>query len=158
MKTVWMAVLAAALAAPAAAQEKGQLGAGLMLGDPTSGTVKYWLNDREALQGGLGVSSNLVLHADYARHFWDVVGKPAKGRLALYVALGGRYEDVGGGDFGIRALPGLSYWPALKRPVEFFLEIGPSFRLTHDTRVRVDGGFGGRIYFKPGKLKDEKKP
>ena len=142
-------ILASALlaAVPAAAQQAGQLGLGLLLGDPTSGSLKYWINDVEAVDAGIGVSQNLVLHSDYVYHGWELLPQSKRGRLAAYGALGGRLEFMDETDFGIRVMPGLSYWPTLKRPAEFFIEIGPVVRLTNGVRVRIDGGFGLRFYF-----------
>ena len=145
---VAVAVLAAA-AVPAAAQRAGMLGMGLLLGDPTSGSLKYWLDDTQAIDAGVGVSQDLVLHADYLYHGWDLLPQPQRGSLAAYMAFGGRLEMEDPTDFGLRVLPGLSYWPKLKRPYEFFLELGPVFRLTNGARVTVDGGFGLRFYFTP---------
>lgn len=148
-------IVAAALslpwAVPAAAQEARQLGVGVLLGDPTSGSLKYWLNDTEAVDFGIGVSEDLVLHADYVYHGWDLLPQTTRGKLAAYGALGGRLEFEDHTDFGIRTMAGLSYWPKFKRPVEFFLELGPVVRLTEGARVTVDGGFGLRFYFEPRK-------
>lgn len=144
-------ILAAVLLAPlpASAQHAGELGLGVLLGDPTSGSAKYWLDDVQAVDFGIGVSQNLVMHADYVYHGWELIPQPTKGKLAAYGALGPRLEFMDDTDFGIRAMPGLSYWPNLKRSFEFFLELGPVFRLTNGLRVRLDGGFGLRFYFQP---------
>ena len=119
-----------------------------MVGDPTGATAKYWLSGSEALDFGLGVSENLTLLADYSLHSWGLLPQPKKGDLGAYASLGGRWENLEPADFGIRALGGLSYWPKLKGTYEFFLELGPVFRLTPSpARVRLDGGFGVRWYF-----------
>ncbi len=136
------------LSVPAAAQQAGQLGVGAVLGDPTGAVAKYFFNDRDAVDFGLGVSDTLVLWADYSLHAWELLPQPAHGRLGAYVSVGGRFESQTPSDFGIRTLGGLSYWPHLKHPVELFLELGPTFRVTPaPTRVRVDGSFGARWYF-----------
>lgn len=150
MKKLSWIVLGAALAAaaPASAQQKGELGVGVLLGDPTSATVKYFLSDVSAVDVGLGVSNNLVLHADYIYHIWNFKPQPSKGKLGFYGAVGPRLEFEDHTDFGIRLIPGASYWPQFKKhTVEFFVELGPVIRLTEGTRVAVDGGFGLRYYF-----------
>ena len=150
MKALILGAVLAALAVPAAAQPQGgQLGLGLLLGDPTSGSAKYWLDKDQAIDFGIGVSHTLVMHADYMYHGWDLIPEPKRGKLSVYGALGPRLEFYDDVDFGIRAVPGLSYWPTLKRPVEMFVELGPVFRLTNGLRVRIDGGFGVRWYFTP---------
>jgi hypothetical protein len=144
--------LAASIACPLSAQagpSAGLLGLGVLLGDPTAGTAKYWFDDRQAVVAGIGVSQNLLLYSDYVFHGWELLPQSKRGRLAAYAAIGGRLEFMDETDFGIRLLPGLSYWPNFKRPVEFFLEVGPVIRLTNGTRVRVDGGVGLRVYFSP---------
>lgn len=161
MKRAIMAFLGAvlttvALAAAASAAEQvsygphaGMLGMGILLGDPTSGSLKYWLDDVHAIDAGVGVSDNLVLHADYMYHGWDLFPQPTRGRLAAYISVGGRLEFEDQTDFGIRLVPGLSYWPKISRPAELFFELGPVLRLTNGVRGTVDGGFGFRFYFEP---------
>jgi hypothetical protein len=145
---IWAAVLAAGLTVPAAAQQAGQLGVGVLLGDPTSASVKYFMTDTSALDFGLGVSQNLVLHADYVYHIFDFKPQPSKGKLGFYGAVGPRLEFEDHTDFGIRLIPGVSYWPAFKKhTVEFFVELGPVIRLTQGVRTTIDGGFGLRCYF-----------
>lgn len=147
-RALMAAALAAAFAAPAAAQQAGQLGVGVLLGDPTAASVKYFVTNAGAVDFGLGVSNNLVLHADWVQHLWNLKPQPSKGQLGLYGGIGPRLEFEDHTDFGIRLMPGMSYWPKIKQgEFEFFLEIGPVIRLTEGTRVTVDGGFGARYYF-----------
>ncbi|MBI4375484.1 MAG: hypothetical protein HY549_03445 [Elusimicrobia bacterium] len=134
--------------AAASAQKPGYLGLGALLGDPTGATVKYWIDPAQSIDAGIGVSHTLTLLADYSWHGWRAIPQPSRGNLAAYFSVGGRLETRDDTDFGLRVLPGLSYWPHFKRPVEFFLEIGPVFRVTDvKPRVRADGGFGLRYYF-----------
>jgi len=139
---------AGAQTAPAPGPKPGSLGIGILLGDPTSASFKYWLDGRQAIDAGVGVSENLVLHGDYVYHGWELTPQPSRGRLAAYLALGGRLEFEDQTDFGIRLVPGLSYWPRMAtRSAELFLELGPVIRLTNGVRGTVDGGFGFRFYF-----------
>lgn len=149
MKRTILAALALLAAAPAAAGERaGQLGLGVLLGDPTSASAKYFVTETQAVDAGVGVSQTLTLHADWVWHGWDLAPQPKKGKLGASISLGGRLETQRDTDFGIRTLLGLSYWPsAFKRPAEFFLELGPVFRVAPEVRVRIDGGFGVRVYF-----------
>lgn len=147
MKKIILAAAAlAALACPAAAQKAGDLGVGIFVGDPLGATAKYWLGDRSALDLGVGVSEDFVLHADYVHHIWNFSPQPSKGRLSPYGAVGGRLEWQDHTDFGIRLMPGLSYWPHMKKLFELFVEVGPVIRLSQRTRVTVDGSFGLRYY------------
>lgn len=140
---------ASADTAPAPGPKPGALGIGILLGDPTSASFKYWLDDRQAIDAGVGVSESLVLHGDYMYHGWELTPQPSRGRLAAYVGLGGRLEFEDKTDFGIRVVPGLSYWPKISRSAELFIELGPVIRLTNGVRGTVDGGFGFRFYFEP---------
>lgn len=149
-----LAVAVAALCAvsSARAQTAGQLGLGVILGDPLGATAKYMINGRDAVQATLGVSKNLTLTADYVWHGWKLTPQPKRGPLAIYLAGGVRLESQTDFDYGIRTMVGVSYWPKFAtREGEFFLELGPTYRLNDDFRVRVDGGFGVRVYFAPSK-------
>lgn len=158
MKGAWLAA-ALLLAVPAAAladgpgPRAGQLGLGVMLGDPIAGTLKYFVTDKSAVDFGIGASQDLVLIADYVWHGWTLLPQPKRGQLGVYLSGGPRLEMEDPTDFGIRTMAGLSYWPKLKtRTAEFFLELGPVYRLTPaPVRVRVDGGFGVRVYFSPSR-------
>jgi hypothetical protein len=123
------------------------LGFGLLIGDPTAGTAKYFLDERQALSLGIGVSQDFTAIADYQYHFWNLLPQPSRGALALYGSLGARLETRRYNNALLRAMPGLSYWPNFKRSFEFFLELGPGLRIAPDpVRWRLEGGFGLRVY------------
>lgn len=150
MKVLTAALLllaARALAAPSG----GELGAGPLIGDPIAASAKYFIDPRQAVDLGLGVSADeLNVIGDYAYHFWGLLPQPKTGALALYAGAGARLEMAADNDFLARAPVGLSYWPKLKRRrIEFFLELGPAFRIAPDVHWRLDGGFGLRDYFLP---------
>jgi hypothetical protein len=140
---------------PVYAERAGLLGAGLLLGDPTAGSLKYFVNEKEAVDFGVGVSDELTLIGDYLWHGWNLLPQPTHGPLGFYFSLGGRLEFQDKTDVGIRTMAGLSYWPQgkrpLKHPVEFFLELGPVLQVAPETRGHLDGGFGLRVYFSPRK-------
>lgn len=150
-------VLASALswAGAACAQSAGQLGLGAIVGDPLGLTAKYMVTKRDAIQTTIGVSNHFTVTADYVFHGWDLTPQPKKGPLALYLAGGVRIEPEPHHhdertDIGFRSMLGVSYWPTLaSRTGEFFLELGPTYRVTRDFRIRMEGGFGARIYFSP---------
>lgn len=146
-------LFAVLLVLPVAAfsREPRSLGVGPILGDPTGATAKYFIEPGYAVDVGLGVSHTLTLWADYVWHGWEALPQPRRGPLALYLSAGPRLETQTDTDFGIRTMAGLSFWPKFKRVYEFYLELGPTWRLAPDARVRVDGGFGVRYYFTPSK-------
>jgi len=138
-----------------AAEEQTQtqdkkVGVGLMLGEPTGASVKYWLSDVSAIDGVLGLSfddDDFSLHADYLYHFNDLV-QLDENRLAFYVGGGLRYRARDHKDdlFGIRTVGGVAYIFD-KIPVDVFLEVGPVFDLTPDAKVRYTAGIGARFWF-----------
>ncbi len=147
MRLLAIAVLAVALSAGTGwAQKAGDLGAGVILGNPTGGSAKYWLSGTQALDAGLGFSGDFAVHADYLWHAWDVLPKPRQGRLPAYLGLGGRVEAGDDAQFGIRTVGGLAYWLP-RHPIEIFLEVVPVFRLAPSTGVDLDAGIGLRYYF-----------
>ncbi len=129
------------------AQKGGSFGAGVVAGDPTGGTVKYWLDGDRALDAGVGFSGDAALYADFLWHYWDILPQPTRGRLGLYAGLGPRIETQRETAFGIRTLLGAAYWVP-KHPIELFVDAGPVFQLAPDRGVDVDFAFGVRFYFR----------
>ncbi len=73
----------------------GKFGAGIVVGEPTGPTVKYWLNDTMAIDGTLGWSlrddDNIYLNADILWHNFDLF-QPTRGRAAVYYGVGPSIE------------------------------------------------------------------
>ncbi len=132
------------------------IGIGIMAGDPTGISLKQWLNDKTAVDAGIGWTfsgeDSFHLHADYLIHNFQIFdnGK-MKGSLPLYYGVGGRYryeEDDGGDDsvFGVRVPIGISYiFP--EAPVDIFFELVPVLDLIPDTELELNAGVGVRYYF-----------
>jgi hypothetical protein len=128
------------------AQRAGLFGAGVILGDPTGATVKYWLDDTRAFDAGIGFSGDATFYADFLWHSFDLLPQPEQGKLGAYVGAGPRLETERRTAFGIRTVGGVNYWLG-GRPIELFLEAGPVFRLDPDRGTDVDAGLGVRFYF-----------
>ena len=147
MKRMLLALICLmAAAAPLRAQKAGDLGAGVILGNPTGVTGKLWLDGSRAVDAGLGFSSNLAVYGDFLWHSWTVLPQPAEGKLPVYLGLGAQVRALDDAEFGIRTVVGVAYWLP-RNPVEIFLEIVPVFRLTPGTSVGLDAGLGLRYYF-----------
>jgi hypothetical protein len=139
-----------ALAVPQPGQP-GDFGLGAMFGAPTGLSLKYWLNNTSAMDGGLawhfGDDARFQVHSDYLWHInvpnWDV----PNGRLPVYVGAGLRVLAGDHPEAGIRIPVGLSYLVA-KAPVEVFAEIVPVVEFAPDTSGELDGAIGVRFYFK----------
>lgn len=144
-----LACMLAAGASPLWAQKSGDFGAGVIIGNPTGATAKLWLTDSQALDAGLGFSTNLAIYGDYLWHGWKVVPQPTEGRLPVYLGLGAQFRTVSPHEFGLRTVAGIAYWLP-RNPVEIFLEIVPVFRLTPSNSVGLDAGIGLRYYFTMG--------
>jgi hypothetical protein len=147
-----LAWLLAAGAGSLWAQQAGDLGAGVILGNPTGATAKLWFDGTRAADLGLGWSSELTVYGDYLWHGWEVLPPPPEGKLPVYLGLGGQIRTFRDAEFGLRAVAGVAYWLP-RDPVEIFVEIAPVFRLTPGTSVGLDAGLGLRYYFPmPGGL------
>lgn len=127
----------------------GNLGIGVILGEPTGISVKSWNNDRSAFDLGAawsfsGSNENLHLQADYLLHNWfgDIEGSP----LAFYYGIGARALVGSNSTLGIRIPIGLNYIiPDSK--LDVFLEAAPILDLAPDTEFSGNGGIGIRYYF-----------
>lgn len=137
-------------------------GFGLVLGDPTGGTVKYWTNHENAFNFTIGGSyfGNPRIGADYLWHFQafdsDVVEMYAGPGLALgfghgdgifYKRKGDKFyirEDNEAG-IGVRAIVGLNIIPR-RTPIEIFVEFGPLIGISPGFGSAVDAALGIRFY------------
>lgn len=147
MKRMLALACVLAFAAPARAQKAGDVGAGVILGNPTGVTGKLWLDNDRALDAGVGFSTDLAVYGDYLWHSWTVLPQPSEGKLPFYLGVGGQVRTLRDAEFGIRTVVGAAYWLP-RDPIEVFLEIVPVFRLTPGTSVGLDAGLGLRYYWR----------
>ena len=129
-------------------KETGNLGAGVIIGNPTGPTVKYWLSEKTAWDVAIGFQEEISVHGDLLFQAWDVFPQPQVGKIGGYLVLGAKYQEKKKNDlFGIRVVGGLNYWTH-KYPIEIFLELVPVFELSPKTDTDIDAGVGLRYYFK----------
>ena len=147
MKSALFVLCLLAASPPLWAQNAGDAGVGVILGNPTGVTGKVWLDGAQAVDAGLGVSTHLAVYADYLWHSWKVLPQPAQGKLPVYIGLGAQVRAFHDAELGIRTVVGVAYWLP-NNPTEIFCEIVPVFRLTPRDGVGLDGGLGLRYYFK----------
>ncbi|MBI4423165.1 MAG: hypothetical protein HY554_05540 [Elusimicrobia bacterium] len=147
-RILWVAAALALCLPSASAQERGQLGLGVMVGAPAGGSAKYFLAETHAVDAAIGYNNNLALHADYLWHGWDVLPRPHEGKLAAYAGLGGRFRnrDDEEMEFGFRVPGGAAYWLA-RHPIELFIELAPVFRVNARNTITLDGAVGIRYFF-----------
>jgi hypothetical protein len=148
---IGLVVLVALLAGRADATPRGPFGLGIILGEPTGLDLKWFLNDLNAVEGGLAwsFSGNDEVHiqVDYLYHFYDWI-KVKKGLLPVFIGVGGRVAFVEHADdlFGVRVPFGLSY-EFDGGVFDVFGELVPVLNLTPDTDFDLEGAIGGRFWF-----------
>ena len=138
--------------------EGKNFGFGIMLGDPTGGTAKFWTSRQNAFVLSLGKSyfGSPRVGVDYLWHFNSFNTNTAN----LYVGVGGaigfgegrgfwykdkyfRTKDEAG--VGARGLFGINFIPR-DNPLEIFFEIGVLMSLTPDFDTGADAALGIRFY------------
>jgi len=131
--------------------QHGGFGLGVIVGEPTGISFKYWLSNASALDGGTAWSMydhpSFHLHADYLWHKFDLI-PVGKGELPLFFGLGGRLKihDDDNSEFGIRLPVGLSYIFA-EGKLDTFMEIVPVMDLFPATEFNLNAAIGIRYYF-----------
>ncbi|KMQ51071.1 hypothetical protein CHISP_1994 [Chitinispirillum alkaliphilum] len=121
---------------------------GVIVGQPTGVSAKYWVGSRTAFDAAAAWSlwnnGSLELHATYLYHplFLDV----DTGELPVYVGLGPAFylrDDLA---IGARFPFGISYLFD-ELPLSLFLEIAPVVEVLPETDFDITGGAGVRIAF-----------
>ncbi|HEX2866570.1 MAG TPA: hypothetical protein VHO03_05990 [Ignavibacteriales bacterium] len=143
--------------------EGKNFGFGIILGEPTGLTLKYWFNRENALTGSIGGSyfGAPRINVDYLWHI-----DAFRSRVAmLYAGMGGALGfGTGGGGFwykeengkffyrssnelglGVRGTFGLNVIPA-RTPLEVFFELGALVGLAPSSGAAVDLALGLRFY------------
>lgn len=133
----------------ASAQDE-RFGVGVMIGEPVGLSLKYRLNELNAVDGGVGYSfsgdDNFHLHSDYLWHNYKLLGDAAGHRLPVYYGIGGRIKFGGDLRFGVRGPVGLSYTLPVA-PMDVFVEAGPVLDVTPRLRFEFTAAIGARFLF-----------
>lgn len=140
------------------------LGLGVILGDPTGLSAKYFMNRSTAFDGTLAYGRHeLILYGDYMKHFPGVLGKQNEFVTALtpYTGIGPvlafgdghdhrhRFLDDDEDEFALGGrIPLGVEWLPVTFPIGVSLEIAPGMRLIPDTGGFIQGGLAIRFYFK----------
>jgi len=130
------------------AQQSG-FGLGLIVGEPTGLSGKYWISPWSAIDGAaawsLGKNSRFQIHSDFLLHNYETISV-IKGKLPIYYGLGARLIFAPDNVFGIRGVVGLDYLFA-GTPLDIFLEIVPILDLAPKVDFDFNAGIGIRYYF-----------
>jgi len=140
----------------------GDQGFGIMFGNPTGVTGKYWLDDVWALDGALGADrGEFDVHMDFLWHNEEFLGqhnllpKDLDAKVPVYLGAGARVLFADKAEFGIRFPVGVSVLPN-NTDWEFFGEFAPVLRVTPDVGINADYALGVRYYFRAIHAKDSK--
>ena len=129
------------------AQDKG-VGLGIIVGEPTGFSFKYWTSSTTAFDAALAWSfidkGALHIHADYIIHNFDLIRVP-EGKLPFYYGIGGRLKNFGDARLGVRVPLGLAYI-FQNAPVDIFLELVPILDLTPQTDFSINAAIGARYF------------
>ena len=127
----------------------GPFGLGVIVGEPTGISVKNWIGETTAIDGGLawsfGNTDAIHIHADYLFHCMDIF-KIESASFDLHYGIGGRIITTNDAIIGARIPVGLNH-RLESAPIDFFLELAGILNLTPDTDFDITGGVGARYYF-----------
>ena len=144
-------VLIIFIATNALALERKKFGVGVIAGEPTGITVKYMLDDKSAIDAGVGWETSgdneFHIYGDYLYHMNDLIKVP-HGKLPLYFGGGLRFIDreKKKDKFGIRIPVGIEYLFG-NVPLGAFFELVPILNLRPDTEFDFEAGIGIRFFF-----------
>ena len=130
-------------------QQSG-FGLGVILGEPTGVSGKYWMSPWSAIDGAfawsLDKNGKIQVHADYLWHNYEIISV-IKGKLPIYYGIGGRLLFASDNIVGIRGVVGLNYLFA-GTPLDIFLELVPILDLAPEVDPSFNAAIGIRYYFK----------
>ena len=126
-----------------------KIGAGIIAGEPTGLSFKYWLTEKTALDAAFAWSfvdeNAFQIQADYLIHNFSLI-KISEGKLPFYFGIGGRLKFSNDATFGVRVPLGLAYIFS-DAPVDIFLEVVPILDLLPKTDFTLGAAIGGRYFF-----------
>ncbi len=153
-KVAIIAILLAVTATNASAQDT--FGLGVIVGEPTGLSLKYWLDEDRAIDGAAAWSfsenDSFQLHGDYLIHDYELLNSDD---LPFYYGLGARLkfkDNEGRGRnsndeiFGIRVPLGITYLFE-DAPLDLFFELVPVLDLAPDVELDINAAIGLRFYF-----------
>lgn len=126
-----------------------RIGAGIIVGEPTGLSFKYWLTEKTALDAGFAWSfvdeNAFQIQADYLIHNFSLI-KVSEGKLPFYFGIGGRLKLSHDVILSVRVPLGLAYI-FRDEPIDIFLEIVPILDLLPKTDFTISAAIGGRYFF-----------
>jgi len=137
--------------------EKGTIGVGIIVGEPTGICGRLYMRDDQAIQaavGGAFFGGGIQVHADYVFHPF-ILQKRSSFVLATYLGPGVRAIQYSNGRedsslaFGLRAVGGLLF--DFEQPLDAFVEVAGVFEYNFEDGegggIALNAGAGIRYYF-----------
>lgn len=146
--TLYLALLLAFLLCGPAAARGGNLGVGIIIGEPTGLSAKLWLDKKSAFDTAAswsfreGRDLHLYIHGDYLLH----QPFPREPQLFLCYGIGAKVRNGHPDTVGARMPLGLTYLFS-KAPLDLFVAVVPELNLAPSTGVNLTTAAGFRYYF-----------
>ncbi len=126
-----------------------EFGLGIIVGEPTGVSFKYWTDNNSAFAGAVAWSfidgGALHIHADYILHSFNLIPVES-GNLPFYYGIGARIKFLDNAGIGVRVPVGLAYIFD-DTPIDIFLEVVPILDLAPKTDFKINAAIGGRYFF-----------
>lgn len=131
------------------AQQPKTVGVGVILGQPTGLSAKYWINQTSAIDVAAAWNftppGSIYFQADYLYHVYHLF-QVKQGKLPVYFGIGADVAVQPSPTIGMRVPIGIEYlFP--NAPLGLFVEVGPGLSLYPTTAFQPSGGIGIRYLF-----------
>jgi hypothetical protein len=150
----WLATCASEANAQEAPRPDRDFGLGIIIGDPTGLSAKYFLAPDQALDFALGLGfigrEHVAMHLDYLFHF-DLKRWPSAA-LDLYLGIGPKlgFHEHRDDDLHVRIGARAPFGFAMafiNVPFDVFVELAAGLWLVDKVDVDLDAAIGGRYWF-----------
>ncbi|HAM39444.1 MAG TPA: hypothetical protein DCP53_08655 [Elusimicrobia bacterium] len=125
--------------------ESRKFGIGFMIGSPTGISLKYWLNEVNALTGGISLENKGGIQINYLWHSFEAI-RVTDGRLPIHYGFGAQSQFDDHTILGLRGVVGLTYIFE-RSPFDIFCELAPLLEIGNDAEFRLTASAGARYYF-----------
>ena len=151
----WGVCIAVCLSASTASAQRSlgrDAGLGIIVGEPTGLSAKFWTGGRTALDAAAAWSfadeDALHLHGDILSHAFDLFDVD-RGYLPVYYGIGARVKINEDDDskVGLRVPLGLAYMFE-GGGADIFLELAPILDFAPETELEINGAAGVRYFFR----------
>jgi len=124
-------------------------GIGLIVGEPTGISAKYYLSQSKAVDAGAGwsvIKKFIRFHGDFLFHNRKFFEEQLDLPLVLYYGFG--VKTILSDDFGLGLRIPLGVLHDIKKTnIDLFLEIVPGMDVLPETKFGFDAALGARYYF-----------